>query len=84
MVLQVLAVPVLPFEGWFMYFPSWQEIATTILPVAYGVILIRNDAVAVHTHSFLDTSPTFKLSNRAAENATSEEELRQVAEAASR
>ena len=40
MVLQVLAVPVLPFESWFMYFPSWQEIATTILPVAYGVILI--------------------------------------------
>ncbi|MEE8431447.1 MAG: menaquinone reductase integral membrane subunit QrcD [Candidatus Desulfatibia sp.] len=40
MVLQVLAVPVLPFEGWFMYFPSWQEIATTILPVAYGIILI--------------------------------------------
>jgi molybdopterin-containing oxidoreductase family membrane subunit len=23
-----------------MYFPSWQEIATTILPVAYGIILI--------------------------------------------
>jgi molybdopterin-containing oxidoreductase family membrane subunit len=40
MVLQVLAVPVMPFEGWFTYFPSWQEIATTILPVAYGVILI--------------------------------------------
>lgn len=40
MVLQVLAVPVLPFESWFTYFPSWQEIATTILPVAYGVILI--------------------------------------------
>jgi molybdopterin-containing oxidoreductase family membrane subunit len=40
MVLQVLAVPVLPFESWNMYFPSWQEIATTILPVAYGVILI--------------------------------------------
>ncbi len=40
MVLQVLAVPVLPFESWFMYFPSWQEIATTILPVAYGIILI--------------------------------------------
>ena len=40
MVLQVLAVPVLSFEGWFMYFPSWQEIATTILPVAYGIILI--------------------------------------------
>ncbi len=40
MVLQVLAVPVMPFESWFTYFPSWQEIATTILPVAYGIILI--------------------------------------------
>ncbi len=40
MVLQALAAPVLPFEGWATYFPSWQEIATTILPVAYGIILI--------------------------------------------
>ena len=40
MVLQVLAIPVLPFEDWFTYFPSWQEIATTVLPVAYGVIMI--------------------------------------------
>lgn len=40
MVLQVLAIPVLPFENWFTYLPSWQEVATTILPVAYGVILI--------------------------------------------
>jgi molybdopterin-containing oxidoreductase family membrane subunit len=40
MVLQVLAVPVLTFESWFTYIPSWQEIATTILPVAYGVITI--------------------------------------------
>ena len=40
MVLQVLAIPVLPFEGWFGYLPSWQEVATTILPVAYGIILI--------------------------------------------
>jgi len=40
MVLQVLAMPVLTFEKWIMYFPSWQEIATTILPVAYGIILI--------------------------------------------
>jgi molybdopterin-containing oxidoreductase family membrane subunit len=31
---------VLSFESWAMYFPSWQEIATTILPVAYGVIMI--------------------------------------------
>jgi molybdopterin-containing oxidoreductase family membrane subunit len=40
MVLQVLAIPVLSFESWAMYFPSWQEIATTILPVAFGVIMI--------------------------------------------
>jgi Ni/Fe-hydrogenase subunit HybB-like protein len=40
MVLQVMAVPVLSFDHWAMYFPSWQEIATTILPVAYGIILI--------------------------------------------
>jgi molybdopterin-containing oxidoreductase family membrane subunit len=40
MVLQVLAIPVLPFDNWFTYLPSWQEVATTLLPVAYGVILI--------------------------------------------
>ncbi len=40
MVLQVMAVPVMPFDTWALYFPSWQEVATTILPVAYGVILI--------------------------------------------
>jgi len=40
MVLQTQAVPVLSFEEWFTYMPSWQEIATTILPVAYGIIMI--------------------------------------------
>ncbi|MCP4122858.1 MAG: molybdopterin oxidoreductase, partial [Bacteroidetes bacterium] len=40
MVLQVMAVPVMPFDTWALYYPSWQEVATTILPVAYGVILI--------------------------------------------
>lgn len=40
MVLQVLAVPVLPFDTWAMYIPSWQEVATTLLPVCYGIILI--------------------------------------------
>ena len=28
------------FDTWALYFPSWQEIATTILPIAYGIILI--------------------------------------------
>jgi molybdopterin-containing oxidoreductase family membrane subunit len=40
MVLQTMATPVMSFDTWAMYIPSWQEIATTILPVAYGVILI--------------------------------------------
>ena len=40
MVLQVMAVPVMTFDHWALYYPSWQEVATTILPVAYGVILV--------------------------------------------
>jgi molybdopterin-containing oxidoreductase family membrane subunit len=40
MVLQVMAVPVMSFDKWVLYYPSWQEVATTILPVAYGVIMI--------------------------------------------
>ncbi len=40
MVLQVMAVPIMPFDTWALYYPSWQEVATTILPVAYGIILI--------------------------------------------
>jgi molybdopterin-containing oxidoreductase family membrane subunit len=40
MVVQVMAVPVMTFETWVMYIPSWQEVATTILPVAYGIILV--------------------------------------------
>ncbi len=40
MVLQVMAVPLFSFNEWYMYTPSWQEVATTILPVAYGVIVI--------------------------------------------
>jgi molybdopterin-containing oxidoreductase family membrane subunit len=40
MVLQVMAVPIMPFDNWALYYPSWQEVATTILPVAYGIMLI--------------------------------------------
>jgi len=40
MVLQVMAVPVMTFDQWVLYIPSWQEVATTILPLAYGIILI--------------------------------------------
>ena len=51
MVLQVMAVPVMSFDYWAMYFPSWQEIATTILPLAYGVILIA------FSHRYLPVFP---------------------------
>jgi menaquinone reductase, integral membrane subunit len=40
MVLQVMAAPVMTFDRWVLYYPSWQEVATTILPVAYGIIMI--------------------------------------------
>ena len=40
MVLQVLAAPVLTFEGWAPYFPSLQEVATTLFPVALGIIMV--------------------------------------------
>ena len=40
MVLQVLAVPVMPFDNWAMYVPSWQEVATTLLPLMGGIILV--------------------------------------------
>ncbi len=40
MVLQVMAVPVMSFDTWALYIPSWQEVATTVLPVAYGAILL--------------------------------------------
>ncbi len=40
MVLQIMAVPVMPFDTWALYIPSWQEVATTVLPVAYGIMLI--------------------------------------------
>ena len=39
-VISSVAVPVMSFDQWVMYYPSWQEVATTILPVAYGIILI--------------------------------------------
>ena len=40
LVLQVMAVPVMSFDTWALYYPSWQEVATTVLPVAYGVMMI--------------------------------------------
>ncbi|MEW6076869.1 MAG: menaquinone reductase integral membrane subunit QrcD [Thermodesulfobacteriota bacterium] len=57
MVLQVMAVPVMPFDTWQLYIPSWQEVATTILPVAYGVLLIA------FAHRYLPVFPQEKELN---------------------
>ncbi len=40
LIMQTVAMPVLPFETWELYLPSWQEVATTLIPVAMGIILI--------------------------------------------
>jgi Ni/Fe-hydrogenase subunit HybB-like protein len=39
MTIQTLAVPTLKFEPFLLYWPSWQEVATFLFVVAYGVIL---------------------------------------------
>ncbi len=40
MVLQTLAAPLKPFDDWFMYAPAWTEVITTIMPFAFGIIII--------------------------------------------
>ncbi|MFZ2491934.1 MAG: menaquinone reductase integral membrane subunit QrcD [Thermoanaerobaculia bacterium] len=39
MTIQTLAVPTLKFEAFALYLPSWQEVATFLFVIAYGVIL---------------------------------------------
>jgi menaquinone reductase, integral membrane subunit len=39
MTIQTLALPTLKFEPFILYFPSWQEFATFLFVIAYGVIL---------------------------------------------
>jgi len=33
-------IPTYPFDKWVFYSPSWQEVATTVMPVALGVIVV--------------------------------------------
>jgi molybdopterin-containing oxidoreductase family membrane subunit len=40
MVMQPMAMPVMTFDSWVLYIPSWQEVATTILPVAGGIMVV--------------------------------------------
>lgn len=39
MTIQTLAVPTLPFDKFMLYTPSWQEVATFLFVVAYGVLV---------------------------------------------
>jgi len=39
MTIQTLALPTLPFDPFLSYFPSWQEVATFLAVIAYGVLL---------------------------------------------
>ena len=39
MTIQTLALPTLPFDEFLSYVPSWQEVATFMAVVAYGVLL---------------------------------------------
>lgn len=39
MTIQTLALPTLPFDDFLTYSPSWEEVATFLFVIAYGVIL---------------------------------------------
>jgi len=39
MTIQTLALPTLPFDQFLTYMPSWEEIATFLFVIAYGVLL---------------------------------------------
>ncbi len=39
MTIQTLALPTLPFDPFMSYMPSWQEVATFMAVVAYGVLI---------------------------------------------
>jgi molybdopterin-containing oxidoreductase family membrane subunit len=39
MTIQTLAIPTLPFDKFTLYTPSWQEIATFLFLIAYGVLI---------------------------------------------
>lgn len=73
LVLQVMAAPIMSFDTWAMYIPSWQEVATTLLPVAYGIILI-----AV-TYRYLPVFPQEIELNYPEETASEPEEVSDAA-----
>jgi molybdopterin-containing oxidoreductase family membrane subunit len=39
MTIQTLALPTLPFDAFLSYVPSWQEVATFLAVLAYGMLV---------------------------------------------
>jgi molybdopterin-containing oxidoreductase family membrane subunit len=39
MTIQTLALPTLPFDQFLSYVPSWQEVATFLAVLAYGMLV---------------------------------------------
>ena len=39
MTIQTLALPTLPFDQFLSYSPSWQEVATFLAVIAYGMLV---------------------------------------------
>lgn len=37
---QALAMPVMPFDNWYTYIPNWTELATSIMVLAYGAVVV--------------------------------------------
>ncbi|MDD4730890.1 MAG: polysulfide reductase NrfD [Desulfovibrio sp.] len=37
---QTLALPVMPFDKWYTYAPNWSEYATSLMIVAYGLLVL--------------------------------------------
>ncbi|MEF2144330.1 MAG: menaquinone reductase integral membrane subunit QrcD [Desulfovibrionaceae bacterium] len=37
---QTIALPVMPFDKWYTYAPNWSEIATSVMIVAYGLLVL--------------------------------------------
>ncbi|SKA77111.1 prokaryotic molybdopterin-containing oxidoreductase family, membrane subunit [Paucidesulfovibrio gracilis DSM 16080] len=37
---QTLALPVMPFDKWYTYAPNWSEYATSLMIVAYGMLVL--------------------------------------------
>ncbi len=63
MTIQTLALPSLPFDPFLSYWPSWQEVATFLAVIAYGVLLYS------FSYRYLNLFPEETRSVRISSNA---------------